>query len=103
MNLATLARRARAGQVNELELFSMEGGFYLLRVHTAEGSELLHGEQGKVMHLRSTTHLRDLLHDLQLPPLPCVLVQHVVHDEMCGRRDGPIEPLRLPVNLERQW
>jgi len=32
-----------------------------------------------------------------------MLVQQVVHDEMCGQRDGPIEPLRVPVSLAIQW
>lgn len=103
VNLKRFVERARAGEIHELELFSLEGGFYLLRVKSQHGSHYLVDERGETLRLRSTTHLRDLLHEYALPALPCVLVQHVVHDEMCGRRDGPIEPLRLPVSLERQW
>jgi hypothetical protein len=53
------------------------------------------------VRVRSTTELRQLLADL--PPVPCMLVQQVVHDEMCGQRDGPIAPLRVPVTLTSQW
>lgn len=103
MNLNTLVSLAKAGEVDELELYSLEGGIYMLRIKSRQGSHDLLDGRGRVMHLRSSTHLRDLLHEHQVPPLPCVLIQHVVHDEMCGRRDGPVEPLRLPLNLERQW
>ena len=103
MNLLRFVRQARSGEIEALELFSLEGGFYLLRVQSPHGLQYLVDKHGETVRLRSTTHLRDLLQEHDLPALPCVLVQHVVHDEMCGRRDGPIEPLRLPVNLERQW
>lgn len=103
MNLNTLSERARAGEALELELLSLEGGIYLLRVQSAQGVHHLLDERGRVMHLRSSTHLRDLLDEHQVPALPCVLLQHVAHDEMCGRGAGPVEPLRLPLNLQRQW
>jgi len=35
--------------------------------------------------------------------VPCMLVQHVVHDELCGQRDGPVAPLRVPVGLASPW
>ena len=61
----------------------------------------LRDEQGKVLHLRSSTQVRELLQDM--PRLPCELVQHCAHDEMCGVRGGAIEPLRLPLSLEQYW
>jgi hypothetical protein len=53
------------------------------------------------MHLRSINHLRELLQFV--PPFPCVLVQQCVHDEMCGSREGRIEPLRIPFSLTAPW
>ncbi|NUT67137.1 metal ABC transporter ATPase [Pseudomonas corrugata] len=101
MNLNNLIERVAAGEVEALELLSLEGGFYILRAMTAAGPVTLSDAQGQPVRLRSSTELRQLLIDL--PPLPCTLVQHVVHDEMCGQRDGPVAPLRLPLTLASQW
>ncbi|TNF79997.1 metal ABC transporter ATPase [Pseudomonas sp. ICMP22404] len=101
MNLNNLIERVAAGEVEALELLSLEGGFYILRAITAAGPVTLSDAQGQPVRLRSSTELRQLLIDL--PPLPCTLVQHVVHDEMCGQHDGPVAPLRLPLTLASQW
>ncbi|MFJ4113287.1 DUF6482 family protein [Pseudomonas sp. NPDC089758] len=101
MNLHNLTELAAAGNVRELELLSLEGGFYILRALTEEGPLTLSDANGQALRLRSTTELRQLLADL--PPVPCMLVQQVVHDEMCGQRNGPVEPLRVPVTLAGQW
>lgn len=101
MNLNNLTERVTAGEVEELELLSLEGGFYILRAITAAGPVTLSDAQGQSLRLRSTTELRQML--AELPPVTCVLVQQVVHDEMCGLRDGPVEPLRVPVMLASQW
>ncbi|MEJ1227011.1 hypothetical protein SAMN03159507_03126 [Pseudomonas sp. NFACC32-1] len=101
MNLNNLAERVTAGEVQELELLSLEGGFYILRALTCTGPITLSDAQGQPLRLRSTTELRQLLADM--PAVPCMLVQQVVHDEMCGLRDGPVAPLRVPVSLTTQW
>ncbi|UXY55193.1 DUF6482 family protein [Pseudomonas tohonis] len=101
MNLQQLGEAALAGRIEGLEVVSLEGGFYILQARLASGLERVLDEQGKVLRLRSTTQLRDLLQGL--PRLPCELVQHCVHDEMCGVREGPLEPLRLPLSLDSQW
>lgn len=101
MNLHQLGEAARADRIEGLEVVSLEGGFYLLQARLASGVHLVRDEQGKVLHLRSTTQVRELLQ--ALPRLPCELIQHCVHDEMCGSREGPIEPLRLPLSLEQRW
>ncbi|MBJ9975010.1 metal ABC transporter ATPase [Pseudomonas sp. S75] len=99
MNIDKLNEMAASGGIQELELLSLEGGFYVLRALTTQGPQSLHDAQGEVMRLRSTTELRQLL--AHTPPLPCWLVQHVVHDEMCGQREGPLAPLRIPLSLEQ--
>ena len=101
MNLEQLKQLATAGTVNELELLSLEGGFCVLRALTADGPQTFSDAQGQAVRLRSMTEVRELLADV--PPVPCMLVQHVVHDEMCGQRDGPLAPLRVPVTLAEQW
>lgn len=101
MNLQALTDLAVEGRVRELELLSLEGGIYVLRARLDGGLRTLLDESGKTLHIRSTTHLRELLRFV--PRLPCTLVQQVVHDEMCGQRDGPIEPLRMPLFLDEPW
>ncbi|KAB0488119.1 hypothetical protein SAMN04490202_5039 [Pseudomonas reinekei] len=101
MNLQTLSERATKGEVRELELLSLEGGFYLARVRFDHGQFTLLDDTAKPLHLRSVNHLRELLQ--LVPPFPCVLVQHCVHDEMCGSRDGPVEPMRIPFSLAAPW
>lgn len=97
MNLQQLTELAAKGQVRELELLSLEGGFYLARIRLEHAQTTLLGDDAKPLRIGSTTHLRDLLQ--RVAPFPCVLVQHCVHDEMCGARDGPIEALRIPFTL----
>ncbi|SUD78803.1 DUF6482 family protein [Pseudomonas putida] len=101
MNLNALAQHVDAGEIEELEVLSLEGGFYVLRAMTAIGPVTLSDAQGQPVRLRSTTEVRDLLADMA--EVPCVLVQQLVHDEMCGQRDGPIAPLRVPITLASQW
>ncbi len=97
MNKQMLSDRAAKGEVRELQLLSLEGGFYVARIRFDHGEAMLLGEDGQPLRIRSTTHLRDLL--LGVTPFPCVLVQQCAHDEMCGVRDGPIAALRVPFSL----
>lgn len=97
MNKQMLIEMAAKGEIRELELLSLEGGFYLARLRLDHAHKMLLGEDGKPLRIRSTTHLRDLLEGVA--PFPCVLVQQCAHDEMCGVRDGPIEALRIPFTL----
>lgn len=101
MNLQKLNDLAANGEIRELQLVSLQGGFYLASAQLDHGELTLLDDAAKPMRLRSITHLRELL---QLaPPFPCVLVQQCVHDEMCGQRDGPIEALRIPFTLAAPW
>lgn len=97
LNLKTLAERAAKNEIRELELLSLEGSFYLARIRLDHGHYTLLDDAANPMHLRSITHLRDLLQTV--PAFPCVLVQQCVHDEMCGRDTGSVEELRIPFTL----
>lgn len=101
MNLQELIRLATNGEILEMELLSLEGGFYLARATLAHGQLMLLDAAARPMHLRSVSHLRELLE--LVPPFPCTLVQHCVHDEMCGRREGAIEALRIPFSLAMSY
>ena len=102
MDLSELSAAAHAGDVQELQLLSLEGGLYLLRVQLKDGrTPLLRDASGAVRRWRSSTELREQLREL--PVLPCVLLQEVVHDEMCGVRREPVAPLRLPLGLAEPW
>lgn len=101
MNLHRLAELAAKGEIRELELLSLEGGVYLARVRQEHAETTLQGDDQQPLRIRSTTHLRDLLQGV--PPFPCVLVQHSVHDEMCGTREGPIGGLRIPFTLNSSF
>lgn len=97
MNLQMLTELAMNGEVRELELLSLEGGFYIARIRLDNVEMTLQGDDAKPLRIGSITHLRHLLQ--RVPPFPCVLVQHCVHDEMCGVREGPIGALRIPFTL----
>lgn len=64
MNLNTLSQRVSAGEVESLELLSLEGGFYVLRAMTGTSPVTLSDERGQAIRLRSTTELRELLANL---------------------------------------
>lgn len=101
MKLHDLSVHAHAGRVDALELISLEGGIYVLEACLAGQRHALHDERGKVWHLRSVEHARDLLQEL--PELPFHLVQQSPYDEMCGLAEGRREPLRVPIGMRSQW
>ena len=101
MNLPQLLLHAQHGQVEELNLISIEGGIYLLEAHMDGRAHPLSDGHGKTLHLRSVEHARDLLQDL--PRVPFHLVHAVVHDEMCGMQDGTQDTLRVPISFNSSW
>jgi hypothetical protein len=101
MKLHDLLENARASRIDTLELVSIEGGIYLLRISIDGRSVMLQDEQGAIWRLRSVEHARDLLEEL--PELPFYLLHASAYDEMCGLADGNREPLRLPIALRSSW
>lgn len=101
MYLQDLATHAVAGHVDALELISLEGGIYLLDIYLQGQRHSLTDDRGKVWHLRSVEHARDILREL--PALPFHLVQQSPYDEMCGLAEGVREPLRVPLGMRSQW
>ena len=60
MKLQELLVRAQAGQVDSLELISLEGGTYVLEAVTGGHPVSVKDANGVVLHLRSVEHARDL-------------------------------------------
>ncbi|TWI54312.1 hypothetical protein IQ22_02175 [Pseudomonas duriflava] len=97
MTLSELQALARAGQIAELNLLSLEGGFYILDIHAYERRDRLQDDSGKTWHLRSPGHARYVLRDL--PEVPFYLVQHSAYDEMVGAAPSSEAPLKTPLSL----
>ncbi|MBC2692163.1 MULTISPECIES: DUF6482 family protein [Pseudomonas] len=95
MNLQELNAYAVAGKVDELNLISMEGGIYLLEARMHGAAYPLSDTQGRMMHLRSVEHAREMLH--AFPKLPFNLVHTSVHDEMCGLGASSEDSLKVPI------
>lgn len=100
MNLSELTQAAQEGQVESLDLISLDT-FYILEIHLPDQKRRLLDGRGQVMHLRSVEHARDLLESL--PEVPFHLVHASPYDEMCGLAEGRREPLRLPIALRSAW
>lgn len=102
MNLEQLTHALHAGAVQSLDVLSIEGGYYVVHIQQSEQPPVpLRANDGKTLLLRSTTHVRNLLEEL--PDVPCFLVHHSVHDEMCGVRQEAVEPLRVPFTKQPTW
>jgi hypothetical protein len=101
MNISQLRERAWAGDIERLDLMSLEGGTYVLKVIVSERAHTLHDPFGKVMRLRSVEHARDQLKFL--PVIPFSLVHAEVHDEMCGMPPAAGQPLRIPISMASAW
>ena len=101
MKLVELREQALNSEVAELALISLEGGTYVLEATVGERQLPVKDDQGRVLHLRSVEHARDLLKDM--PPVPFYLVHAEVHDQMCGMAPAASEPLRVDMSLSSAW
>lgn len=86
MNLQELINRSLAGDIDELQLVSLEGDIYVLEARSGQRFNPIQDGKGHVLKVRSLEHARQLL--AALPPLPFQLVQAPVQDEMCGAAGG---------------
>ena len=97
MNKHSLFDLAQRGLVDRLDLLSLEGGIYLLEVHTGEERQMLRDEYGQVMKLRSIEDSKKQLRGIA--KVPFFLVHASVYNEMCGLDSPPIMPLSVPITL----
>ncbi|WP_030129463.1 DUF6482 family protein [Pseudomonas sp. QTF5] len=95
MTLQELNAYAVAGKIDELNLMSMEGVFYVLEARMHGAAYPLFDTHGEILHLRSVEHARDVLH--AFPKLSFNVVHTSVHDEMCGASTE--ESLKVPITF----
>ncbi len=102
MNVNDVYENAATGDLQALELISIEGGIYLLQAHVEGRVHSIKMPDGAMLRLRSVTHARELLQGLPIT-VPFHLVHCEVHTEMCGFSEGPQEPLRERISLGSAW
>lgn len=95
MNLQELNAYAVAGKIDELNLISMEGVFYVLEARMHGAGHPLRDAHGEILHLRSVEHAREVLH--AFPKLSFNVVHTSVQDEMCGASTE--ESLKVPITF----
>lgn len=97
MNLEELTNRSLAGDIDEINLVSLEGDIYVLEARMGGRFYPVRDVMGHVLSVRSVEHAREVLH--AVPTVPFRLVHAVVHDEMVGMQeeldigDGVLIPL----------
>lgn len=98
MNLQELTNRSLAGDIDELNLVSLEGGIYVLEARVGQRFFPIQDAKGHVLGVRSLEHARQLL--AALPPIPFQLVHAAVQDEMCGSPgSGAQNEVGVPIPL----
>lgn len=102
MNVQDVYEYAKTGDLQALELLSIEGGIYLLRAQVDDQIQPVKMNDGAVLRLRSVTQARELLEGLPVV-VPFHLVHCEVHTEMCGCSQDGQEPLREPISLGSSW
>jgi hypothetical protein len=97
MNTHALFELAGRGSVERLNLLSLEGGIYLLEIHSDQPSQLLRDDTGQVLKMRSVEDARKRLKGIQKTPF--FLVHSSAYNEMCGLDSSPMTPLSVPISL----
>lgn len=98
MNIQDIYEYASVGDLQALELLSLEGGIYLLQAQIDGQIHSIKMQDGTMLRLRSVTHARELLEGLPVM-VPFHLVHCDVHAEMCGCGLGTTPPFREPIAL----
>ncbi|MFF7709165.1 DUF6482 family protein [Pseudomonas sp. NPDC007930] len=97
MTLEQLAQKVASGQVQALDLVSVEGGSYVLHARLGERNERVLNAHGETLHVASVEEARKVL--ASVPQVPFFLVQPAVHEEMVGLDAAPSGPAREPIKL----
>jgi hypothetical protein len=97
LNIDTLTRHVKAGEINEINLMSMEGGSYVLHALMDQRSVPIEDEHGKTLHVASVEEARKVLSGV--PDARLFLVQSVAYDEMVGQDNVAAEASRHEVPL----
>ena len=95
MDLEQLKKHIKAGEVQEVDLHSMEGGSYVIHARLDGKSHAVNSPDGKVLHVASIDEARKCLSSSEEVKL--FLVHAVVYDEMVGQPHATPEPPRQPI------
>lgn len=95
MELSKLASHVKAGEIDEIDLITMEGGSYVMHVLMGGKSHRVINAKGETLHIASLEEARKNL--AGVPEVPLFLVQPAVHEEMVGLDDGDKQPNREPI------
>ncbi|WP_268796690.1 DUF6482 family protein [Pseudomonas huanghezhanensis] len=83
MDLNKLTQHIKAGEIEDLNLMSIEGGSYVLHARMNGKSHPISSANGQVLHVASVNEARKCL--AGVPEVPLFIVHPVVYDEMVGQ------------------
>ncbi|WP_227545996.1 DUF6482 family protein [Marinobacter fonticola] len=87
-------------RIDCLEILSLEGQFYMARLHMGEQLNVLSDEKGKTCLMKSAWQIQDALGSFDV--LRTEVVHASAYGEMVGLSADAVEPLRIPVQEARK-
>jgi butyrate kinase len=95
MDLDKLSKHIKAGEIEELDLISVEGGSYVIHARMQGQSHAVSSPKGGVLHVASVDEARKCLSSV--PEVPLFIVHPVVYDEMVGHAASNPGVSRQPI------
>jgi hypothetical protein len=95
MDLKKLTTHVKAGDIQEIQLVTMEGGSYVIQAVMHGKSHPVKDGHGDTFHVASVDEARKYL--AGVPEVPLYLVHPTVYDEMVGQADSDAVPTREPI------
>jgi butyrate kinase len=95
MDLDKLGKHIKAGEIEEIDLVSVEGGSYVIHARMNGKSHAVSSPKGSVLHVASVEEARKCLSSMKEVPL--FIVHPVVYDEMVGHAASEREVSRQPI------
>lgn len=85
--------------IDQVEMISLEGQRYLIRVTLNQRPLILSDHRGQSLLFRSARQAREQLEGLCEAPME--LVHSSAYSEMVGLDQAPLEPMRIPLRGRR--
>lgn len=87
-------------RIDLLEILSLEGQFYMARLHMGEEMKVLSDDGGKTRLMKSAWQVQDILGSFDV--LRTEVVHASAYGEMVGLSSDAVEPLRIQVQEARK-
>lgn len=87
-------------RIDLLEILSLEGQFYMARLHQNGDVRVLSDTNGKTCLLKSAWQAQDILGSFDILRTEVVLAS--AYDEMVGLQQEAVEPLRIQIQEARE-